>query len=340
MTCVTSECVRKHSTAIKNTGRYRQGKIEMQTATTQNCLQARALAVPDHIVVATDLTDDDYLMPHAAAQARACGARVTLVHAVLPSDLAPVGSGATPYSNDAKVDRDARLMLGCVAREMEALGISCDFVSQRGIAADVIQEAIRETGATRLIMGTHGRRGLARIALGSVASGLLSNVDIPVFVAGLRPDAAKEHLIPQRILHPVSLRGNCRESIRFAIDLAQAYGAELTLLHVLDPDAQGEMNPGRAFTGTTQALAALIQDAVHPVPIVHVRVASGEPIEEILHFASATNADWLVLGVDGTRPFWSFRDSTAYKVLAAATCPIITLRHNNNSHKWEPFPAF
>jgi len=45
----------------------------------------RNFVVPEKILVATDLADTEYLIPHAVAQARACGSALTLVH-VIPQD--------------------------------------------------------------------------------------------------------------------------------------------------------------------------------------------------------------------------------------------------------------
>jgi Universal stress protein family len=74
----------------------------------EDCFRIRALASPDHILVATDLTDTDYLVPHAIAQAKDCGAHLTVVHAISPPDALLMESGATAYVNEGKRDRDAR----------------------------------------------------------------------------------------------------------------------------------------------------------------------------------------------------------------------------------------
>jgi hypothetical protein len=55
----------------------------------------------------------------------------------------------------------------------------------------------------------------------------------------------------------------------------------------------------------------------------------GRLVEEILSAANRTQADWIILGVDGDYPMWSLKDSTAYKVLAAATCPVFAVRHES-----------
>jgi nucleotide-binding universal stress UspA family protein len=64
---------------------------------------------------------------------------------------------------------------------------------------------------------------------------------------------------------------------------------------------------------------------------VETRAASGNLVEEVLRAAVATTADWIVLGVDEAA-FWRFRDSTAYRVMAAANCPVLAFR-NELCHK-------
>jgi nucleotide-binding universal stress UspA family protein len=56
----------------------------------------------------------------------------------------------------------------------------------------------------------------------------------------------------------------------------------------------------------------------------------GDPVEEILSTAVSTKADWIVLGVDGDLPLLRLKDTTAYKVLAATNCPVVTLRHETH----------
>lgn len=50
-----------------------------------------------------------------------------------------------------------------------------------------------------------------------------------------------------KILHPVSLMSEYQESVHLALDIAQTYRAELTLLHVLDRDVADGVNPDRVL---------------------------------------------------------------------------------------------
>lgn len=306
--------------------------------TAEDCFQTRVLAAPDHILVATDLTDGDYLIPHVIAQAKASGAHVTLFHAIPPTDTLPMEGAAIPYIDQAKIDRDVRFMLEGIAREIESHGISCATSLRHDYAADAICAEIGETGANRLIMGTHGRRRLAQLALGSVANELLTRVDIPIFAIGPGAHGGSEHVIPQpehvmplNILHPVALGRDYRRGVCLAFDLAQTYRAKLTLLHVLDPDLREQINPERKLAWAENALRALVPPAEELRFPVETRAAAGDVVEEVLRAAAATTADWIVLGVDEAA-FWRFRDSTAYKVMAAANCPVLAIR-NEPCHK-------
>ncbi|MGA2250676.1 universal stress protein [Terracidiphilus sp.] len=298
----------------------------------QNGVEGRfkrcTLAAPDRILVATDFSDMEYLLPHAIAQARAGGSEVTLVHAVSPYSGLPTEAGAVPsYVDRTKMVRDARVMLLGVVRQIESRGISCNTAVREGLASDVIHEELRRADATRLILGTHGRGRLGQLALGSVAQELISTVNIPVFAVGPHASDVVQHATPRNILHPVSLMGDYQESVDLALDIAQTYRSELTLLYVLDPDVADSTNPERILDWARNALDALTPDATALMPPVHTLVTTGQLTEEVLKAALQTNADWVVLGSDGDHRFGPINASTASKLLTSATCPVLSFRH-------------
>ena len=293
----------------------------------ETCFQKRVLAAPDQILVATDLTDSADLMPHVIEQARTSSAHVTLFHSIVPTDSLPPEAGVIPYVDRAKIDRDARVALLGMARVLQAQRILCDISVRHGYPAETIPMEISRTGATRLIMATHGRGKLAQIALGSVAKELLGTVDIPIFAVGPAAHGTIRHVSPKKILHPVSLAGDFRRSVCLALDLAQIQRAELTLLHVLDPDSLDKTNPEHNFALAQHALRSLIPPASDLRFSTEIRVVAGGVIEEVLQAAAGTGADWIVLGVDPAFPLWRIRDSAAYKILSRAECPVLTIRH-------------
>jgi len=56
----------------------------MTTAATHQHLSTSAFMVPDKILLASDLTDIEYLLPHAISQCKACAASLVLSHVIPP----------------------------------------------------------------------------------------------------------------------------------------------------------------------------------------------------------------------------------------------------------------
>jgi nucleotide-binding universal stress UspA family protein len=299
--------------------------------TTFSSSQIGKFVTPDRIVAATDLSDGNFLIPHVVGQAKATGARVSLVHAILPSNSFPLESGYAPYPDEKILDRNARLELQGIAREIELQGVSCDAYLTHGFAADVIRGEIKRTGATRLIMGTHGRGKWGQLALGSVANELLGSLDIPVFVVGPHASPAIDQVTPRRILHPVSLIGDYKKSLEIAFHLAKNYGAELTLLHVLDIETEANVTDvtSRSLTWAENALRTLVPAGNDLKPPIKVRAVCGKLVEGMLKAATETKADWMVLGVDSRLPYLSFRNTAAYQVIAGAGCCVLAVHHDS-----------
>ncbi len=287
-----------------------------------------AFAAPGKIVVATDLTDTEYLLPPAIAQAKAGAASLILVHAVLPHESMPVETGAVPYYDPLRMDRDARLLLDGLAREVRAQGVECTAAVRHGFVPDVIAEIVKNTSAGRLILGTHGRRGLKKFILGSVARQLLETVDIPVCTVGPRAHRRSTE-IPTTILHPVSLAGMHESSAALSISLGEQFGAQVTLLHVIMPSPSVAKDAGVAVARATEELERLIPEEAHAWTRVQVKIAMGNVVQEILSVAQETQAGLIVLGVHAPAHSWlPGTEPAAYKILVSAPCPVISLRVN------------
>ncbi|MFY9748924.1 MAG: universal stress protein, partial [Acidobacteriaceae bacterium] len=193
---------------------------------------SRSFVVPERIVVATDLEDSEYLIPHAVAQARACGSALTLVHVIPPGQAIPLDASAIPYLDVTEMKQEAEQTLERVAAQAHASGIPCDVIVTEGNPREQITALAREVKAGRLILGTHGRRHLKKFLLGSVAHEILRSAEVPVCTIGPHAHEASSFGAPRRILHPVSLCAGYEDSARMAIEMAQFYRADITLLHV------------------------------------------------------------------------------------------------------------
>jgi len=282
-------------------------------------------STPNKIVVATDLTDTEYLLPHAIAQAKASGASLFLVHSVLPHESMPVETGAVPYYDPLRMDRDARLLLESIARDVRNRGVECVAVVRHGFVPDIVAELVQNSGAGRLILGTHGRRGLKKFVLGSVARQLLETVDVPVCTIG--PRAHVRRASTGMILHPVSLAGLHQPSAALSIGLAEQFGTEALLLHFLMPSPSVARDPLRAVAAATDELQRLIPESARARTRVLVRVAVGSVVQEILAAAHEFQPGLIVLGVHAPAHSWlPGTEPAAYKILVSAPCPVISLQ--------------
>jgi nucleotide-binding universal stress UspA family protein len=288
----------------------------------------RSFVVPDKILVATDLGDTDYLIPHAVAQARACGSSLTLVHVIPPGQAIPLDASAIPYLDVAEMKQEAEQTLNRVAAQAQASGIPCDVIVMEGNPREQITALARETDAGRIIAGTHGRRHLKKFLLGSVAHEILRSAEVPVCTIGPHAHEASSFGAPRRILHPVSLCAGFENSARMAIEMAQFYRADITLLHVLPRTIHGQPDADRVVEWTTSELRRVIPEEAPLWTQATVQVEIGEVVEEVLNVAAELSADLIVLGVNNDASFWPIRgDDTVYSIISQAKSPVLSIRH-------------
>jgi nucleotide-binding universal stress UspA family protein len=300
-----------------------------------NALDERAssshgLVVPDRILVASDLSDADYLVPHAIAQARACGAALTLVHVIPPGEALSLDARAIPYEDSAAMTQEARKVLEAIGQRVRDLGIQCDVRIVSGFPRDQISAVAREIKAGRILAGTHGRRHLRRFFLGSVAHEILRSAEVPVFTVGPNAREASSFGAPRRILHPVSLSAGFEHSARLAVQFAQFYRAEITLLHVLSPDVEHEGDSERILRWTKSELQRIVPDEAALWTHVTAQVEEGDVAEEVLSVGAEMDADLIILGVHSDATFFpARRDDIVYRIIARAKSPVLTFRNGN-----------
>jgi nucleotide-binding universal stress UspA family protein len=305
----------------------------MTIAETDRQLSSWVFTAPDKIVVATDLTDLDYLIPYAIAQCEACGASLVLSHVIPPVESVSLEAAVVLIADAARAAsqqllHEARQILGEVAAKVRAAGIDCEIVIRYGHPRDVVTEVVEQLHAGRLVLGTHGRLNLKKFFLGSTAHEILKSVKVPVWTVGphARPFA---HGQPCRILHPVSLSSGYQETAKLAVKLGQFYKAEITLLHVLPRDVHAEYASERLVRWTTFELGRLIPDEAPLWTTASIMVEAGEVVEQILRTAEKLRADLIVMGSNPDMAFWPvYGDNTVYNVIAEAKCPVLTLRHS------------
>jgi nucleotide-binding universal stress UspA family protein len=230
--------------------------------------------------------------------------RHSIVHLTPPAESIPLDASAVSFADAATMKLEATCKLEEMAIKVRNCGVTCNFIVSQGSPQHVLPELVQRVNADRLILGTHGRQHLKRLLLGSVAQEIFNSVDLPVCTIGPRAHTAPARGIPERILHPVSLRQGFEYSARLALEMAQFYQAEVTLLHVLDRAQHLGYEPERVAEWTRLELRRLIPDEATLWTYVNAQVEMGGVVDHVLNVAAEMQADLIVLGVDGGGSFW------------------------------------
>jgi len=139
------------------------------------------------ILYATDFSPASQVaFPHALRLARVTGAELTILH-VLPSPVSGfIGPAYVPPETwddlHAEVRGQAdRAMDRLIAQAVEAgVRASAAIVEGGDVPGDEIVRVARDAKADMIVVGTHGRTGIAKALLGSVASRVVATATCPV----------------------------------------------------------------------------------------------------------------------------------------------------------------
>jgi nucleotide-binding universal stress UspA family protein len=88
-----------------------------------------------------------------------------------------------------RVSKGVTKDLEAILTSLQDAGISSEYVARAGVPETVILEVCREKKAGLIAMGTHGRRGIAHLLLGSVAEKIVRTAEIPVLTVRDRKTA-------------------------------------------------------------------------------------------------------------------------------------------------------
>lgn len=138
-----------------------------------------------HVLVPMDFSPyAEQALDYAITLAQPLQARVTLVHVLQMPAVVNIDGNMWPSSTfiddlEAAVRRDLEAYLTRVT----AAGLTGEYVIVQGIPFQEILATARARQVDLIVMGTHGRTGLAHVLLGSVAEKVVRLAPCPVLVA-------------------------------------------------------------------------------------------------------------------------------------------------------------
>jgi len=265
-----------------------------------------------------------------------------LVHEPTPF----AGFGDAPWNADERKHEDK--YLEAIAAELSSgAGVAATHAVMRGDAVEMIRMRACDIEADLIVMTSHGRTGLSRFWLGSVAHGVLRRSPVPILL--LRPiegsaDRRAAHHLCKHMLVPLDGSAFSNAVVSHAAALAECSGARITLLRVvrpvpsivLDVDMAIVYPPMIPDTEATNRLAdeasVEIADTARQLRErvrVEVRtevVVSDNVAQSIIDFASVQRVDEIAMSTHGRGASRLLMGSIADKVVRASGLPMLLVR--------------
>lgn len=271
------------------------------------------------------------ILPVAEEWAKEEQAEVVLLRAV-PAPATPGGEGTAA---EAKTLEDAEAHLATVAERLARRGIERVRwgVSHEPPAAAIIEAAARE-GVDMIAMATHGRSGLSRLLLGSVAEAVVRSARVPVLL--IRGQSAWKPWATGKILVPLD-GSELSEGILPVVErIAGPRNLAIVLFRVIDPLASG--TAGEAPTRPDELIALQRADAERYLAKVaeglggrglrvEWAVGVGRVAETIAVFAGRERANLIAMATHGRGGLGRLLlGSVAAGVLRTAPAPVLLFK--------------
>lgn len=227
-----------------------------------------------------------------------------------------------------------------MSANVEQLGggdLDITMIQERGITADnVILEHAADNDIDLIVLGTHGRRGLGHLFLGSVAEQVVRQASCPVLtIREVEGDRAVETI--EDILVPVDFSDHAKIALSHAREIARLHGARLHVLQVIEEIAHSasyatgrsslfELVPDISQM-SEKALHRFFNDAPGPEVDADFHIVEGRATHEIIQFAEERKSDLIVIATHGlTGLSHLLLGSVTQRVVRRAPCPVLTIK--------------
>jgi nucleotide-binding universal stress UspA family protein len=139
------------------------------------------------ILIAIDGSDlSELAQQHGLALAKAFGSKTVIVHVTPPWSSLVVGDAVVMYppaDYEQTMAKSAEKLLAKASQMFTAAGVPCETVHNTDPQAHkAIVETAKAKGCDLIVMGSHGRHGLAGLMLGSVATKTVTHAHVPVLI--------------------------------------------------------------------------------------------------------------------------------------------------------------
>jgi len=275
---------------------------------------------PRSILCAVDFsTATSAVLRWAGLFAETYGGKVELLHAVWQEW--PPYFTATQIQTFVKQNREH---LGALRHELdraaqEALGMKVPYSTAvvEGYPVTAILEHASAHSPELIVMGSHGRSGIARLRLGSVAENIVREAAVPTLI--VKATANQQRPKISRVLCPVSFTKLASRCLELSASVASAFKAKLSLVHAVEHETED-------LRRTHERLCQWVPEEVRAHCEVMEVVRRGNAAEQIVLLAREQSVDLIVLGAEH-QPFFEFTTlgTTTERVVRYADSNVLVL---------------
>ena len=274
----------------------------------------------------------EHALRYAMKMAKWYGASLQVLHVMPPmmplatSALAAAGHQLVRNNLKSTIERWQDPEVDVAAELLESAS-TAEMIMRRADALDV----------DLIVAGSHGRKGMRRMLLGSVVEPLLHRCRRPVLIvpAGLNLARLERPVAFSRIICGVDFSDASVAALAYALSIAEECDARLTIVNAIEmppelinppqpPDFNIERARGAVAAERLTKLRALIPEHARDCCTVETAVVEGGASRQLLRFADERQADLVVLGVHGRNALdLAVFGSTAKDVVTRAHCPVL-----------------
>lgn len=283
-------------------------------------------------------TCSECALQYALEIAQTTGAVLHVLHAdVLQEVLAEMPSAPATAGEKAREAMRRVLEKEDLDSPFDPQNVRIEHVLVRDAApAPAILDYAASHDVDLIVMGTHGRRGMRRLLLGSVAREVVQRAPCPVLTVPRMPSMTTPRF--ERLLVPVDFSDHAMVALSRAKALAATYGAQIELLHVIEEHLRPafyttgifasiyDACPGIEATSQT-FLQRLFKETPGPDVDVAYHVVPGRAEVAIVNQARQLDADAILMSTHGLTGLEHFLlGSVTEKVVNSAPCPVLTIK--------------
>jgi nucleotide-binding universal stress UspA family protein len=291
-----------------------------------------------HLLVATDFSPiADAALDRAVAIAKAHGARLTLAYAEAVVDPRATGESASALATELEslasaLKDDERKQLDARLDRIRAEGIEVDTAVRGGPPDEAITELATAVKANLIVVGTHGRTGIGRFLLGSVAELIVRRASCDVLVSR---GVATSGMFGKPVV-ATDFSSTAERALLSAMDLVGP-GVPIQLVHAWQYPVGSW---GLALLGQQSSAATTVRDAItrtadeHAARLLSAHKRDGHPLafelaegpaaDVVTRLAEERGYDLVAIGTHGYRGFERFLlGSVAEATVRHAPCSVL-----------------